>query len=872
MNYFYLALAAATLAACTNDVDYGSSDQGGTSNTIGFQVLGRNSITRATSLQKAGHYNFGVFAYKSSDNVNNIMDNYLVGYFDDDKGYEKTGSTTDDKPGNEDGKSYWMYEGLGKNEYFGTYAGGQLTRFYQSNKDNQYLKYWDKSAESTCFYAYAPYVGTDTQNKQVTYVDGQKQTDATGNDTYVMNIPNGTLKAGYDDASQYEFMYASTKVPDTDYGHDVSLDFKRLVAKVNIKFWEDVPGYKVRILDLKEGEYPGVQATPSINDNTSGKYGYKGGKYYTSNGVKIQFENGVKTGIKQYKGTTVGKETPLKFDAPTAAQIGENRYAASQSATTYYAIPKGAKDGSGNDVKVLEVTTSPEGVTTIPDYDNDGVAPEADLAQTGFTFHVSYELTSEDSGERITVKDATVHVKKDYCNWKENTHYTYIFKITTNSNGSTDSNTAIDPTDPEVPTTSSLYPIVFDNCTVQDWEESESEWNITDGTQLSYHNIKLSQYSLVSGDITIEINDGDKHNSHAIDYANGVKVYGPNNETTDVTTWYNSSDKKIAVPSGATAGVYTVVYTCPGTDANGNHPNKWKAKFVVGNTYNITTHHSVIGCKGTEESAKLNITAKKDGADYTPNTANLEIDYPANFTDAQKTGVVIDGTDVKVLQSATPGVYKVVLTINEGSAVKVAEHQFTVKDFNFTINPKVVLSKGSDVVITCSQWNSDITAKAYTTDLNGVIISDNKITVPNGSGEGNYNITYTTWNGTDDAAKVTYMKTFEVRNTHSVTVEAQLDRNVGTSTASDYSTAKINITTKFNGATPAESVFNSLSIVDASKNPTTDGNFKIETTADKGKYTLTCKAGVATGTYYVKYVSKVGGVDTPEFAAFTVVE
>ena len=59
-----LALAATTMAACTNDVDYSSSDQSNPNNTIGFQVLGRNSITRAQSLQDAGHYNFGVFAYR----------------------------------------------------------------------------------------------------------------------------------------------------------------------------------------------------------------------------------------------------------------------------------------------------------------------------------------------------------------------------------------------------------------------------------------------------------------------------------------------------------------------------------------------------------------------------------------------------------------------------------------------------------------------------------------------------------------------------------------------------------------------------------------------------------------------------------------
>lgn len=876
-KYFYLALAATTMAACTNDVDYSSSDQGNPNNTIGFQVLGRNSITRAQSLQDAGHYNFGVFAYKSSDNVNNVMSNYLVGYMDDAKGYEKTGSTTGDKSGVADGQSYWMYEGLGNKEYFGTYAGGALDTFYTSNNARQFLKYWDKSAESTCFYAYAPYVGTTDagKNLRVTYVDGKAQS-ATGGDTYVMNIPNGTIVAGYDDASRFEFMYASAKVLKAEYGHDVSLDFNRLVAKVNIKFWEDIPGYKVRIIDLKEGTdgYHGVQAAASIKDNTSGKYGYKGGKYYTSNGVKIKFANGQKTDIKQYKGETKDNNIPLVFDAPTAAQIGDNRYTASASATTYYAIPKGAKDNDDNDVKVLEVTTA-EGIKTVPDFSDAGVDPEAELSQTGFTFHVSYELTAEDSGERIIVKNATVHVPFNYCNWKENTHYTYIFKITTNSNGSSETDPEIKPTDPEVPTVQSLYPIVFDNCTVQDWDENESEWEITEGTDLSYHNIELSQYSLKSGIIDVSITNDDKHIGAAV---NGtINVYGPNNETTNVSSWYKSDTKKIEVPTNADAGLYTVVYTCPGTDVNGNHPNTWKAHFVVGNEYSVTTHHAVIGCNGTEVEAKLNVTATKDGAGYALSTTNLKIDYPTNFTDDQKENVTIEGTDVVVKRNATPGVYKVVLTIDEGSAVKVAEKTFEVKDFNFDINPNVVQSKGMPVDITCTQWNSDITNKAYTTSLSTAAVNGNKITVPNASTENSYTITYITWNGTDsegneDAAKVTYAKNFVVRNTHSVTVDAELDRNVGTSNEDGYSTEPIEIKTIVNGNATTTDLTGKLSIVKSDKTTgTDDGDFKI-TYKSGNTYELTCKAGVATGTYYVKFMNAVAGTDTPEYASFVVVE
>lgn len=875
MLFFGAALMA--LTACSFNKELETTKNPGANAQIGFSVAQKN-MTKA-SLQDANHYNFGVFAYKSTDQVNWVMDNYLVGYYDDAKAYQKTGSTVEDKPGVVDGKSYWMYEGMGKNDYNGTYAGGPLTRFYQSNKDNQYLKYWDLSAPTTSFYAYAPYVGTDDANKRVTYVDGVAQT-ATGDDTYTLNIPDGTLKAGMNKPEEHEFMYASAKIAKGSYGHDVSLSFKRLVAKVNIKFWEDIPGYKVRIIDLiPEGTTGtggaavtayGIAATPSIADASApgSKYGYRGGKYYASNGVKIKFDhaNNNPESLNQYKGDIKDNKTPINFLIPTVSQIGENPNAASASPDTYYAIPKG-----GN-AKV---------------YDNGSLSnPDEDLDKTGFTFHVSYELTAEDSGEHIIVRDATVHVPANYCKWEMNKHYTYIFKITKGSNGTTDSTPSIDPTDPEVPTVQALYPIIFDNCTVTDWDEVVSEWDITDGTQLSYHNVTLSAYSVnnkTDQEITVTIADGDTHSSHAVDYS-AVTITGPDGSTTSPTgITYNDSATnsegnpigEITVGMNAAAGLYTVTYTCPTTDVNGNHPKTWKAYFIVGNEYKVTTSHDYIGCNGTETQAILTVTATKDSNPYTPGEGELYIDYPANFTTSQKDGVTVSGGNVVVKKEATPGVYKVVLKINEGTAVKVAEKTFTVKDYSFDINPKVVYNNGSSTDIVCSQWNDEIADKAYTTTMGTV--SDNKITVSNGSAEGtSYTITYTIWNNTSDDAKVSYTKTFEVRNTHSVTLDKnQIDRNLGTSASGGTSTDKITITAQFNGGTPASSVEGSLSVVTFEENGTegTTTGFTISADAsDYSTYTLNCINTVPAGTYYVKYLSTVAGAQKAEYAQFTVVE
>lgn len=885
-KYLYLALAATTLAACSDVEDLSSGQQGGTSNVIGFQVQGNNSVTRATKLQDAGHYNFGVFAYKSTDKVNNVMSNYLVGYFDEDedKGYQKTGSTVgDNNDAFVDGKSHWMYENMGNTQYHGTYAGGALETFYTSNNDFQFLKYWDKSAESTCFYAYAPYIGTldADKAKRVTYVDGTAQS-ATGGDTYVMNIPNGTLVAGYDDASKHEFMYASKKVSSGNYGHDVSLEFKRLVAKVNIKFWEDVAGYKVRILDLKQGTYDGVYAAASVKEDGVGNYGYKGGKYYTSNGVKIHFNNGEEDGKLQYAGTLADNNTPLKFKSPTESAIGTNRFDASASPTTYYAIPKGAKDASNHDVKVLKNSITPvaPSTSTYPDYNDaaNQVDPDELLSKTGFTFHVTYELTAEDSGERIVVKNATVHVPFDYCNWDANKHYTYIFKITNGTNGSTEKDPTIDPTDPEVPTTPALYPIVFDNCTVADWDEDESEWNITDGTALSYHNITLKNggvptYSVDSrtgGTLKVEIANDDKHKDAAIAYG-AVTLSGP--DLTNVT--YSSATHDITINAGAAAGVYTVTYTCPGTDVNGNHPTTWTAKFVVGEKYNLFTHRDVIGTKynaaNESEYAKLNVTAtRNDGMAYSPDKSKLSIEYPSNFTDPQKQHVYISSTasDVVVAPTAAPGKYKVVYTETvDGQNVKVAEKTFEVKDYRFTLSHTVVYNKVGGTDVTGSQA-ADVN-HVYT--VNGGIgtFVGKKLSVPNETAEGTYTVTYTVY-GTE-ADKAVYTQTFEVRNSYGMIFSKDnIDRNQGTSNPGEETHDAITVSTLLNDLPTTADISGSLDVVGTeSATVTAETGFSITYTSGNS-YTLKCNNNVSTGTYYVRYKYQLSGETKAVYKKFTV--
>ena len=547
-----LILACAALTACTNDIDLGpNKEQVETlSNAIGFQMAKKNmTTTKATDLNKAGHYNFGVWGYKDADPTHEIMGNYLVGYFDTTNGYgTQTGTTFGDGTNSLDGKSYWMYEGMGKNDYRGNYAGAAITDAYKSNIEKQYLRYWDLSSARTTFYAYAPYVNSSTA-PAVTFLNSTSG-DATKK---TMFFPNGSIIMGKDKPADQEFMYAVTKVEKNNYKEDVKLVFHRMGARIQIKFWEDIPGYTVEMMNLDANPTgtstltDGIYAKPAIAPASGNTY--DPGKYLTKTGADIVFTNNEAnatdpTANVTFKGVTNISNKCLTFDIPRV-QLGETRTDAKFSETKYYMIPRGANF-------------------------DPAIGADDNLKKTGFIFHVSYELKNNQSDETIIVTDAKVFVPADQCNWESNKSYTYVFKITKNSNGTTDKKDPNPEGDLTVDTDNALYPIVFDGCTVVDYDkESDSEHVITDGTFNYYLNLNKTTVSMGGSDAdrTITVSNAHKVNSSStsIPATDGdIKVYDGTTEASTLiaTVTYDSSAKtfSIKVETGATNGVYTVMY------------------------------------------------------------------------------------------------------------------------------------------------------------------------------------------------------------------------------------------------------------------------------------------------------------------------
>ncbi len=438
-----LILAAATLvlASCSSDELINSPKTAGDA-PIAFSVDKKN-ITRATNLEDMGHYNFGVWAYKKgTPGTKIVMNNYLVGYSNGtNKGYENSGASTWAGSTNsvKDHISPWFYENLGKDEYSydGTAFYKKSQDAYMSANDHQYLRYWDLSFATTEFYAYAPY-----RAEGVTF----------NNDTRTITVAHAAQTAGYDDASLQEFIYAGAEATNADL-EDVNLIFKHLGAQLNLRFYENVPGYRIQIIDVTSTE-TGIQATPATKEGTT----YTKASYYTDCGATINYASDIDNPVATVNHSEANHtQDNLKFAIPGTGN-GLASFTAPVTGTVYNVIPG-------------EVATGTQTYANSPTVYYP-VAQPTD-SETGFTFHVSYKLIAEDNGEEITVNDARVYVPaKDGGNyiaaWQPNTKYTYTFKITRNSTGSTNP-TYPDVTSPTVPANPTVYPIVFDGATVEDY-------------------------------------------------------------------------------------------------------------------------------------------------------------------------------------------------------------------------------------------------------------------------------------------------------------------------------------------------------------------------------------------------------------------
>jgi len=133
----------------------------------------------------------------------------------------------------------------------------------------------------------------------------------------------------------------------------------------------------------------------------------------------------------------------------TVAAVGDASFLSTTSATPTWAVKEAVLDG----VNVPSSTWQP-------------VLPFVENAKN-LVIRADFTLVALDGvGEPITVKGASAVVPVAYAKWKPNYAYTYIFKISDRTNGTTGDPDPT-PSDPDVPnpdpeSEAALYPITFD--------------------------------------------------------------------------------------------------------------------------------------------------------------------------------------------------------------------------------------------------------------------------------------------------------------------------------------------------------------------------------------------------------------------------
>lgn len=405
MNKFFIAAASAlALASCSSDDFLGEiqgNEQNGATSAINFGG-DTGKITRDPSTGKTAaellENNFVVVGFKGSktDAANNdvyAFDHYNVNF--------KEGSAFS----TESNRAGWEYVNQDM-KVKGTEPAASLA---QSGASQQTIKYWDHSCASYDFIAFSMgKKGAASKYATPTHVDKANLDKA----AYTLTGNVNTLSECY--------ISDMKTVEEEDYNKtSVSMSFRHLASKVRMALFEIVPGYVIS--DVKF--YTDTEATST----TTNPEGTLIGKFNNSGTLTVYFHT---TGIVNKDKKDYNK-AHVKFTAPTTA--GE----------TGVLNHKGF--GAVNYNNQAEGTI-PEGTTYLsqnaatPSYCGTGyqnVLP-SEGAASAITLRIDYKLTSVDgSNETINVTGATATVPAEYTEWKSGYAYTYIFKISPDTNGST---------------------------------------------------------------------------------------------------------------------------------------------------------------------------------------------------------------------------------------------------------------------------------------------------------------------------------------------------------------------------------------------------------------------------------------------------
>lgn len=430
--YFVSAIAALAFASCAND-DFLGEVPGNTPSAVNGKEISfsgeAGKMSRANKdnaeAAKALNYKFVVYGTKTTSgatpSTQTVFDHYNVEW-------PTTGSTG------------WDYIGKTKNTL-------------NTTADKQSKKYWDFSATKYNFVAFS--FGTATQGTGENEVEASKVSNNDAGYSYTLTGKISELAKCYvanlEEATPTNYAVANKSV---------SLTFRSLGTKVNLGLYETIDGYSVKDVKFYKSAtdneptttptlYANSATLPKGTDkekvtitfNTDKTPKVTWTELNTSNTAKPKGTRGENDGTSEGSTvTTTAKTTYITF--------GELQKVAAES-----------KEETGNNYIGRTNSQNASKPTT----------PIAVLpCEAGaLTLKVDYTLVSTDgSGETINVKGATATIPTTNTNWASNKIYTYIFKISDKTNGSTADGHQ------------GLYPITFDAVVTENEDSNHEDINL----------------------------------------------------------------------------------------------------------------------------------------------------------------------------------------------------------------------------------------------------------------------------------------------------------------------------------------------------------------------------------------------------------
>lgn len=402
MNKFFIAAASAlALASCSSDDFLGEiqgNEQNGATTAINFGG-DTGKITRASSTGKTAadllENNFVVIGFKGNktDAANN--ENYAFDHYNVNFNESSANSTLSNLKGWEYVNQDMTVNGAGKS-------------LAQSGATQQTIKYWDHSCASYDFLAFSMGKKGSAPKEYATPSSVDKANLATA--AYTLTGDVNTLSECYIS----DMKTAVEK--ENDYGKPVELSFRHPASKVRMALFETVPGYVIS--DVKF--YDATNTTPTTDGTLIGTFNNSGTLtvYFPTTGIVNKDNKDYNKAHVKFTASTAAGETATLSSKKFGAVNYNNQTEGTISAGNTY-LSQNAADPSSCGAGYQNVLPS-EG------------------AASAITLRIDYKLTSVDgTNETINVKGATATVPAEYTEWKSGFAYTYIFKISQDTNGST---------------------------------------------------------------------------------------------------------------------------------------------------------------------------------------------------------------------------------------------------------------------------------------------------------------------------------------------------------------------------------------------------------------------------------------------------